>query len=62
VKINARKDMLDELIGFRTIETPGKELLLKRKSIFLRGTAVHAEAPDRTARANRDQHMESLSG
>lgn len=37
-------------IGFRHIETRGKELLLNGKPVFLRGICIHEEAPLRTGR------------
>jgi beta-glucuronidase len=50
------------LIGFRTIETRGTEILLNGKPIFLRGVAIHAEAPYRTGRAWSDKDAETLLG
>jgi beta-glucuronidase len=60
VVIRAGKDSIDELIGFRTIETRGTEILLNGKPIFLRGVSVHAEAPYRTGRANSTKDAETL--
>lgn len=62
VQISAGKDAIDELIGFRTIETRGTEILLNGKPIFLRGIAIHAEAPYRTGRAWSDKDAETLLG
>jgi beta-glucuronidase len=62
VKVRAGQDALEDLIGFRTIETRGTEILLNGKPIFLRGVAVHAEAPYRTGRANTDKDAETLLG
>jgi beta-glucuronidase len=62
VKISAGQDSIDELIGFRTIETRGTEILLNGKPIFLRGISIHAEAPYRTGRANTDKDAETLLG
>ena len=62
VKISAGQDSIDDLIGFRTIETRGTEILLNGKPIFLRGVAIHAEAPYRTGRANTDKDAETLLG
>ncbi len=62
VKVSAGQDSLEDLIGFRTIETRGTEILLNRKPIFLRGVSVHAEAPYRTGRANTDKDAETLLG
>ena len=57
-----RQDAIDELMGFRTIEMRGTEILLNGKPIFLRGVSVHAEAPYRTGRAYSDKDAETLVG
>lgn len=62
VAIRAGQDEIDELIGFRTIETRGTEILLNGKPIFLRGVCIHAEAPYRTGRAYSDKDAETLLG
>jgi len=62
VKITAGQDSITELVGFRTIETRGTEILLNGKPIFLRGVSIHAEAPYRTGRANTDKDAETLLG
>jgi beta-glucuronidase len=62
VKISAGHDSIDELIGFRTVEVRGTEILLNGKPIFLRGISIHAEAPYRTGRANTDKDAETLLG
>ena len=60
--LHAGEDSIDELMGFRTIETRGTEILLNGKPIFLRGVAIHAEAPYRTGRAYSDKDAETLLG
>jgi beta-glucuronidase len=62
VKISAGQDSIEELIGFRTVETHGTEILLNGKPIFLRGISIHAEAPYRGGRANTDKDAETLLG
>jgi beta-glucuronidase len=62
VQIQAGQDSIDDLIGFRTIETRGTQILLNGKPIFLRGICIHAEAPYRTGRANTVQDAETLLG
>jgi beta-glucuronidase len=62
VKISAGQDSIEELIGFRTVEVRGTEILLNGKPIFLRGVCIHAEAPYRTGRANTDKDAETLLG
>jgi len=62
IKLTAGQDSIEDLIGFRTIETRGTEILLNGKPIFLRGVSIHAEAPYRTGRANTDKDAETLLG
>jgi beta-glucuronidase len=62
VAVRAGTDSIDELMGFRTVEVRGTEILLNGKPIFLRGVSVHAEAPYRTGRANSDKDAETLLG
>jgi beta-glucuronidase len=62
VDLRAGQDSIEDLIGFRTIETRGTEILLNGKPIFLRGVSIHAEAPYRTGRAYSDKDAETLLG
>jgi beta-glucuronidase len=62
VIVSAGQDSIEDLIGFRTIETRGTEILLNGKPIFLRGICIHAEAPFRTGRANTEKDAETLLG
>ena len=62
VVLRSGNDSIDELMGFRTVETRGTEILLNGKPIFLRGVSIHAEAPYRTGRAYSDQDAETLLG
>ena len=62
VQVRAGQDTIEDLIGFRTVETRGTEILLNGKPIFLRGVCIHAEAPYRTGRANTDKDAETLLG
>src|ERR1017187_4090301 len=62
VQIRAGQDAIEDLVGFRTIETRGTQILLNGKPIFLRGISIHAEAPYRTGRANTDNDAETLLG
>ncbi|WP_346857917.1 glycoside hydrolase family 2 TIM barrel-domain containing protein [uncultured Draconibacterium sp.] len=52
VSIEAGKDKVTDQIGFRTIETQGKKILLNGEEIFLRGISLHDENPLRADRAN----------
>ncbi len=51
VKIIAGADTITDKIGFRSIETKGGDIILNGKKIFLRGIAIHEEAPFRSGRA-----------
>jgi beta-glucuronidase len=62
VQIGIASDSIDELMGFRTVETRGSEILLNGKPIFLHGICIHAEAPYRTGRAYSDKDAETLLG
>src|SRR5579863_3912093 len=62
VKISAGVDSVEELMGFRTIEVRGDEILLNGKPVFLHGICIHAEAPYRTGRAYSDKDAETLLG
>jgi len=62
VRIASGEDAVNELIGFRTIETRGTEILLNGKPVFLHGVCIHAEAPYRTGRAYSDQDAATLLG
>jgi len=51
VLVSAVGDTVEDQIGFRSIETRGTQILLNGKPIFLRGVAMHEEAPFRGGRA-----------
>ena len=51
VVIDKSGENITDKIGFRTIETKGKEILLNGKKVFLRGISIHEEAPFRQGRA-----------
>jgi beta-glucuronidase len=52
VELISESDHIHQQIGFRTIETRGKEILLNGEPVFLRGVNIHEEAPYRLGRAN----------
>jgi beta-glucuronidase len=60
VRISSGADTLRDAIGFRTIETRGSQILLNGEPIFLRGIALHEEAPMRGGRAYTEQDAETL--
>jgi beta-glucuronidase len=45
VVIISGSDVITERIGFRTVRTHNKEILLNGKSVFLRGICIHEEFP-----------------
>ncbi|HOK36069.1 MAG TPA: glycoside hydrolase family 2 TIM barrel-domain containing protein [Paludibacteraceae bacterium] len=51
VKFSTDKETFSDQIGFRTIETKGKEIFLNGKKVFLKGISIHEEAPFRQGRA-----------
>jgi beta-glucuronidase len=51
VNIIAETDSIDDEIGFRSIDAIGHQILLNGKPVFLRGIAIHEEAPFRSGRA-----------
>ncbi len=53
-------DFIADSIGFRTIETRGKQLLLNGKPIFLRGISIHEEKPNGGGRANSTEDAHTL--
>jgi beta-glucuronidase len=62
VQLQAGEDVLEDDMGFRTIEVRGTDILLNGKPVFLRGISIHAEAPFRGGRANSDQDVTTLLG
>jgi len=53
-------DVVADSIGFRTIETRGKQLLLNGQPVFLRGVCIHEEKPDGGGRANSTDDARTL--
>ena len=62
VSIDAESDQVKDRIGFRSIQTSGRQILLNGKPIFLRGAAIHAEAPIRTGRVFNEAEARTLLG
>jgi beta-glucuronidase len=62
VRLKAGEDALEDVMGFRTIEVRGTDILLNGEPVFLRGISIHAEAPIRDGRANNDQDVDTLLG
>lgn len=53
-------DQAQDKIGFRTIATQGRNILLNNKPVFLRGICLHEEAPDREGRAYSEADARKL--
>ena len=52
VELGLNGEVLVDSIGFRTIETRGKQILLNGQPIFLKGISIHEEKPFGGGRAN----------
>jgi beta-glucuronidase len=60
--LSVGEDKLQDEVGFRTIETDGRNILLNGEPIFLRGISIHAEAPFRGGRAINEKDVDTLLG
>ncbi len=62
VSVEAETDRVQDRIGFRTIAVSGTKILLNGKPVFLRGVAIHAEAPFRSGRVFSEADARTLLG
>ena len=60
VNLTLNGETLTDEIGFRTIETRDKEILLNGKPIFLKGISIHEEKPNGGGRANCTEDAHTL--
>lgn len=60
VALHSENENISDKIGFRTIETKGKQILLNGQHIFLRGISIHEEAPFYQGRAWSKEHAVTL--
>lgn len=60
VEISLGEDIVKDEIGFRTIETRGKQILLNGKPIFLKGISIHEEKAYGGGRANSTEDAHTL--
>jgi beta-glucuronidase len=60
VKISTSTETVTEMIGFRTIETRGTDILLNGEPVFLRGISIHEENPLRGGRAYSEEDARML--
>ena len=62
VTLRTADESVQDAIGFRTIETRGRELLLNGEPIFLRGISIHEEAAFRNGRIAKVEEDRILLG
>ena len=60
VELTYGGETLVDSIGFRTIETRGKQILLNGQPIFLKGISMHEEKPNGGGRANGTSDAHTL--
>lgn len=60
VIVSTKTDRTEDMIGFRTIEAYGKQVLLNGKPIFMRGICIHGEIPQEERRAYSKADAEQL--
>jgi beta-glucuronidase len=62
VIVSTNADRVEEKIGFRTIQTNEKQILLNGQPVFLRGISIHEEIPQEIRRAYSPQDALQLLG
>ena len=62
VTLTLGEESMQDRIGFRCIETKGKQIVLNGKPIFLRGVAIHEEAPFTQGRTRNLEQSRTLLG
>ena len=60
VNLTLNGETLTDEIGFRTVETRDKDILLNGKPIFLKGISIHEEKPNGGGRANSTEDAHTL--
>ena len=60
VEIGLGNEVIADSIGFRTIETRGKQMLLNGQPIFLKGISIHEEKPNGGGRTNSTADAHTL--
>ena len=60
VELQTGSETLTDEIGFRTIETRDKQILLNGKPVFLKGISIHEEKPNGGGRANSTEDAHTL--
>lgn len=62
VIVSADQNKVEDQIGFRSIETKGQDILLNKKSVFLKGICLHEEIATDKRRAYSKEDAELLLG
>ena len=62
IKLTHNGNILPDKIGFRTLQTQGKEILVNGKPVFLRGISIHEENGIRGGRAYSREDAQMLLG
>lgn len=62
IEIQSDNDKIVDQIGFRSIKTDGKHILLNDEKIFLKGISIHEESPIRGGRAYSEEDAKILLG
>ena len=60
VRLSLDTSTYADCIGFRTIETRGKQILLNGQPVFLKGISIHNEKPNGGGRANNADDARTL--
>ena len=60
VELMLNDETINDEIGFRTIETRGKQILLNGNPVFLKGVSMHEENPNGGGRANSPEDARTL--
>lgn len=60
VDITLDNSTINDEIGFRTVETRGKKILLNGEPVFLKGVSIHEEKPNGGGRANSVEDARTL--
>ena len=60
VELEMNGETISDSIGFRTIETRGKQILLNGEPVFLKGICLHEEKPNGGGRANSAEDARTL--
>jgi len=62
LKVTHNGETINDRLGFRQIETAGKEIRLNGQKVFLKGISIHEEAPFRQGRAYTREEAGVLLG